>query len=245
MESSRVPGSPAGRHARPTGNGGIRMRSSVGGVGVACLLVSIAGLPAGALARCDDPAAVCAARAVADAQCNCATATTHGQYVKCVSQAAQGEVNAARLPRGCKANVVRCASRSTCGKPGFVTCCRTDVGGVTCPGGSAGGAFVACNPDCTLDCSHCPGGVCEVTCEPIVAGQPIPNTYQLLGVPGPKICITNSSSNALQPCNSDADCGGQSGSCLQTPWVTADGFAFQFPTGIKTTFTVAAADSPP
>jgi len=124
-------------------------------------------------------------------------------------------------------------------------CDGTDVGGVTCPGGSAGGAFVACNPDCTLDCSHCPGGVCEVTCEPIVAGQPIPNTYQLLGVPGPKICITNSSSNALQPCNSDADCGGQSGSCLQTPWVTADGFAFQFPTGIKTTFTVAAADSPP
>src|SRR5207249_7930657 len=73
-------------------------------------------------------------------------------------------------------------------------CDGTDVGGVTCPGGSAGGAFVACNPDCTLDCSHCPGGVCEVTCEPIVAGQPIPNTYQLLGVPGPKICLTNSSS---------------------------------------------------
>src|SRR5213080_3885098 len=166
MESSRVPGSPAGRHARPTGNGGIRMRSSVGGVGVACLLVSIAGLPAGALARCDDPAAVCAARAVADAQCNCATATTHGQYVKCVSQAAQGEVNAARLPRGCKANVVRCASRSTCGKPGFVTCCRTDsLGRVHC---SVKRDPTRCKPPSTIGtkpscCDACGPNWCATT----------------------------------------------------------------------------------
>ena len=82
-------------------------------------------------------------------------------------------------------------------------------------------------------------------CEPIVPGQPIANTYQLLGVTGPKVCVPNSSSNPLKPCNSDADCGGQQGTCLQTPWVSADGFAFQFPTGIKTVFTVATADSPP
>jgi len=123
-------------------------------------------------------------------------------------------------------------------------CDDGNIGGATC-GGSAGGAFVSCKPDCTLDCSRCPGGACQVTCEPIVPNQPIPNTYQLLGVAGPKLCQTNSAANAFKPCNSDSDCGGASGSCLQTPWITADGFAFQFPTGISTVFTVAAADPAP
>ena len=297
------------------------MRSTLHVVASACFLTVVAGLPTGVLARCTDLAAVCAARDKAEIQCPCAAATNHGFYVRCVRGVAKAEADALRLPRECKASVVRCASRSTCGRPGFVTCCRldnlgqphcsvkrsaanckppatigtkpsccdacasnncpttttttsttsttatttttipsncgnghidpgeacdgSDLGGVSCPGGSAGGAFVACNPDCTLDCSHCPGGVCEVICEPIVAGQPIPNTYQLVGVAGPKICQTNSTSNAFKACNSDSDCGGQSGSCMQTPWVTADGFAFGFPTGIKTTFTVAAADPAP
>jgi hypothetical protein len=75
-----------------------------------------------------------------------------------------------------------------------------------------------------------------------VPGQPIANTYQLLGVAGPKLCITTSAANAFGPCTSDAQCGGTSGGCLQTPWVTADGFAFPFPSGITTTFTIAAED---
>ena len=88
----------------------------------------LAGLPAVAFARCGDApgdlAAVCAARAVADAQCNCATASSHGTYVHCVRGVASAEVNANHLPRACRRNVVRCAAKSTCGKPGAVTCCR-------------------------------------------------------------------------------------------------------------------------
>ena len=76
-------------------------------------------------------------------------------------------------------------------------CDDGNIGGATC-GGSAGGAFVSCKPDCTLDCSRCPGGACQVTCEPIVPNQPIPNTYQLLGVAGPKLCQTNSAANAFK-----------------------------------------------
>src|SRR6266480_2115192 len=178
------------------------MRSTLHVVASACFLTVVAGLPTGVLARCTDLAAVCAARDKAEIQCPCAAATNHGFYV-------------------------RCASRSTCGRPGYVTCCRldnlgqphcsvkrsatnckppatigtkpsccdacasnncpttttttsttsttatttttipsncgnghidpgeacdgSDLGGVSCPGGSAGGAFVACNPDCTLD----------------------------------------------------------------------------------------------
>jgi hypothetical protein len=125
-------------------------------------------------------------------------------------------------------------------------CDGTNLGGATCGGGSPGGGFLpSCNADCTLDCSTCPGGVCVASCAEVVPGQPIANTYQLTGVAGPKVCTTGSAANALHPCNADTDCGGTSGGCLQTPWVTADGFAFQFPTGIKTTFTIAAADSAP
>ena len=67
----------------------------------------------------------------------------------------------------CKAQVMQCASRSTCGRPGWVTCCRTDVrlrsscstkrNASRCRPPSAGRACVgttvsccdACNPDGT------------------------------------------------------------------------------------------------
>src|SRR2546427_651202 len=230
------------------------MRSTLHVVASACFLTVVAGLPTGVLARCTDLAAVCAARDKAEIQCPCAAATNHGVYVRCVRGVAKAEADALRLPRECKASVVRCASRSTCGRPASVTCCRlanpgqphcsvkrsatnckppatigtkpsccdacasnncpttttttsttsttatttttipsncgnghidpgeacdgSDLGGVSCPGGSAGGAFVACNPDCTLDCSPCPGGGCEGVFEPLVAGPPLPETYQ-------------------------------------------------------------------
>ncbi len=121
-------------------------------------------------------------------------------------------------------------------------CDGTNLGGVTCSP-PAGASLPTCKPDCTLDCSSCPSG-CQVTCEPIVASQPIPNTYQMIGIPGPKLCVTNSAS-PFAPCSNDAGCGGASGSCVQTPWVTADGFAFPFPTNISTTFTVSSATPAP
>ena len=79
-----------------------------------------------------------------------------------------------------------------------------------------------------------------VTCEDIVPGHAIaPNTYTLNGTTDPqKRCITGSTMNRFGPCNSDADCGGIAQTCLQLPWVTADGQTLNFPTGIQTTFTV-------
>src|SRR5882724_4752541 len=55
----------------------------------------------------------------------------------------------------------------------------------------------------------------------------------------------NDASGELTTCGNDAACGGASGSCVQTPWVTSDGFAFPFPTNISTTFTVSSATPAP
>src|SRR5207247_1681491 len=83
------------------------------------------------------------------------------------------------------------------------------------------------------------------TCAPIVPSAAIPNTYRLDGTTGEKRCTTNSAANRFGTCNTDADCGGTSGACLQLPWVTADGQVMPFPTGVQATFTVNAAGSFP
>src|SRR5207249_4010843 len=79
-------------------------------------------------------------------------------------------------------------------------------------------------------------------CAPIVTGQPISGTYQTtsLGPPNPaavKVCTTNASMNRFAICTSDANCGGATGTCAQTPWVDAGGVTQPTPTAI-TTFTV-------
>lgn len=76
--------------------------------------------------KCTDDAAVAAARSTAEEQCDCAGATNHGQYVKCVNEVAKTLASTGALPQECKGEVTRCAAKSTCGKPGFVTCCRID-----------------------------------------------------------------------------------------------------------------------
>lgn len=105
---------------------------------------------------------VAAGRAAVDGSCNCATASDHGAYVRCANDA----VSAAHLPPGCRGQVMRCAARSTCGKPGFVTCCRTTASGKTrCTikrdaphcraprGGSAATGTGSC-------CDNCGGAAC-------------------------------------------------------------------------------------
>jgi hypothetical protein len=63
------------------------------------------------------------ARADAESQCGpCAAATNHGVYVSCVAGVANDRANNNLLPKNCKGKVKKCAAKSTCGKPGFVTC---------------------------------------------------------------------------------------------------------------------------
>jgi len=77
--------------------------------------------PAGA-----DAADIAAARAAIAANCDCAGAPTHGAYVSC----AAGQAQTTLVNKSCQGKVVRCAARSTCGKPGFVVCCRADAAGM-------------------------------------------------------------------------------------------------------------------
>ena len=112
-----------------------------------------------------DDVAVADARTAVEATCTCATATSHGAYVRCAAEVANARAKALPqlLPTYCKGAVKRCAARSTCGKPGFVTCCRTSAAGTTkCStkrdgdhciapaGGSAcTGSFSSCCDACT------------------------------------------------------------------------------------------------
>ncbi|MBY0277574.1 hypothetical protein K2Z84_19750 [Candidatus Binatia bacterium] len=131
--------------------------------------------PRAEAATCDaagaDAGAIAAARAAIDAQCNCAGAARHGDYVKCARGILAGLVGAGQLPGSCKGAAQRCASRSTCGRAGAVTCCRTTSAGVT--SGSIKSSAAACRAPrggtaCVADhaslCDACDGAGCAPSC---------------------------------------------------------------------------------
>jgi len=62
--------------------------------------------------------------------CNCATATSHKDYVKCVRDAIKGSVKAKTLTKDCARAVHVCVAKSTCGTSD-VTCCETSAKGTT------------------------------------------------------------------------------------------------------------------
>ncbi len=89
-----------------------------------------------AVANCDsdDPDGSKRAQARSDIamSCDCATAINHGDYVSCVADHTNTEVTNGVIPKSCKGAVKKCAARSTCGKPGAVTCCVTKKGSTKC-----------------------------------------------------------------------------------------------------------------
>src|SRR5262245_9611961 len=148
------------------GGGFMRMRSFSVLIGGALLVLTAHTAAAGCGDQPGDLAAVAATRAAADAACPCGTAVNHGQYVSCVADFANNDPS---LPKQCKGAVKKCAAKSTCGKPGFVTCCRTKNGKTKCSlkkdaslctpqkGGSACvGSFSSCCDACTE--TGCAGG---------------------------------------------------------------------------------------
>jgi len=91
----------------------------------------------------DDPngVKVMAARQAVEAGCVCdpndPPLVNHGQYVKCAAAIANTRAGLDPndpnfLPKTCKGAVKKCAAHSTCGKPGFVTCCITTSKGPKC-----------------------------------------------------------------------------------------------------------------
>jgi hypothetical protein len=78
-----------------------------------------------------DRALIAAARAAVESRCDCAAAGRHAAYMRCVVQAAKLQVVTERLSKKQLHEVMRCAARSTCGRAGAVTCCRTNRRGRT------------------------------------------------------------------------------------------------------------------
>src|SRR5579885_443548 len=78
---------------------------------------------------CGDPAALSAVRALVAEQCDCAHAVSPRVYMRCVAAVVKTAVSGGTLPASCASSVLRCAAKSTCGRPGAVTCCRTTANG--------------------------------------------------------------------------------------------------------------------
>ncbi len=96
-------------------------------------LLALLVIPALGRAACDpstdpDKSDIANARAAVAANCDCTGATSHGAYVSCAAQ----QANAVLTNKSCAGAVKKCASHSTCGKAGAVTCCFTTTKGTKC-----------------------------------------------------------------------------------------------------------------
>jgi hypothetical protein len=114
-----------------------------------------------------DAQATAAARAKAESECNCAGATSNRDYAQCAATVADREAAAGRLPDQCRTEVKRCSTNSTCGRPGWVSCCRTNRRGLTrcrpkrsavrCHPPHEGSSCFSSKPSC---CDACVGTGC-------------------------------------------------------------------------------------
>jgi hypothetical protein len=108
-------------------------------------------------ARCgddpDDEAEVVTARSEIEATCNCG-ASKRGAYTRCAKGIARRRSTAGNLSSACAKTVVRCASRSTCGRPRFVACCRPGARGPRC-GVAKSAAKCAAHGGCASTAPSC------------------------------------------------------------------------------------------
>jgi hypothetical protein len=115
------------------------------------------------LATCSDPVALGAARLAVEETCGCATARSHGAYVRCAKTLLKQLGREGALPRDCRRTAGGCAVRSTCGRPGFVTCCLAGKKGTKCKVKSDASRCAAkggCADAPTSCCDSCGPGSC-------------------------------------------------------------------------------------
>lgn len=92
-----------------------------------------------------------------DQGCPCSEQKNHGQYVKCVGKIIRRLTSEHPEFGNCRGKLVRCAARSTCGKEGFVTCTKVELGicdGTTFTCSEPAGQACATNDDCVIS-SRC------------------------------------------------------------------------------------------
>jgi len=145
---------------------------------LALSLVTLSAAPV--FARCDpaaepDRSDIANTRAAVLANCDCAGAANHGTFVRCAIE----QIDAVLVNPQCRRKAKECAARSTCGRPGAVTCCKEKAGKVKCritrnaeaceaKGGTTG--------SCSSCCDACPdpgaGPSCPATSTTTTATMP-------------------------------------------------------------------------
>lgn len=112
-----------------------------------------------AFAECDpttdpDRSDIGNARAVVAANCDC-TGSTRRDYLRCATE----QIDAVIVNRGCRGRARSCEAKSTCGKPGRVTCCRPRNGVFKCKTARSVDSCLAREGTpgtCTSCCDACP-----------------------------------------------------------------------------------------
>ncbi len=96
----------------------------------AVLAAAVGALTAGSgwAAKCGEQpgelAALAAVRADIEANdCPCAQFVSHSAYVGCVRNAVFLRILSGELPAACRKDAIRCASKSSCGRPQLAPCC--------------------------------------------------------------------------------------------------------------------------
>jgi hypothetical protein len=148
-----------------------------------------------ARARCgdapNDDADVAATRAAIQSTCGCpTTAGTRSTYLACAREVVQQHLATGALPAACRANVSKCVNKSSCGKPGAVSCCRTSRSGTTkcsivgslarCTAPSGGSACAGQYASC---CDACIAGGCRPTPTPAPTPKPTPSPTSTPPIP--------------------------------------------------------------
>jgi hypothetical protein len=153
-------------------------------------------------AKCDpstdpDKTDIANARAAVAAHCDCATAATHGAFVRCAVQ----EVRAVLVNETCSRVVKQCASRSICGSPGFVACCRTSSSGrASCAIRHQAAECVA--PRGGTACTGSFASCCDAPCQAIGCGSATTTTTMPVGscgIDGAGVC-GGSCADPTEPC---------------------------------------------
>jgi hypothetical protein len=172
-------------------------------------------------ARCGDApgdaAALASARAAIQTSCGCpTTAGSRAAYLSCARGVTANLVTSGALPSSCRSSVVRCASKSTCGRPGAVSCCRTSRTGKTtcsvvgsaarCKAPAGGSACVGQYASC---CDACTATGCRPTPTPVpTATPPIPTLAPLPALCRPLIGLPELATVPFTVTQGSTDCGG-------------------------------------
>jgi len=148
---------------------------------VTALLLALPASQATAQNGVDCETARCAVQNAINTECPCETATNHGKHVSCVARAVKRLWNEGAIPTNCKGKIKRCAARSTCGKPGFVTCTFNELG--TCDL-----VNLVCDAPVGQTCASDADCVISSKCRPKSSAE---HCITLGGVPGQGTCCAS------------------------------------------------------